>query len=109
MKQTARLIAISAGISALAMNSSAGSEFDDHGITVHSKATLNLHAGESFTKARTHLTKLGWKPICMHDKNTYEYMGIEHELISRGFDEVDSCSTDAGSLRISARMTAGSL
>jgi hypothetical protein len=61
---------------------------------------LGLKAGEPFGKARVRILKAGWKPVRMHQYDQYEYSGTERELSSRGFFEVDSCTTDAGSLCI---------
>lgn len=48
-----------------------------------------------FTKARTLLLKDGWEPIPMHINDHYEYDGVEKELVSQKFMEVDSCSNDS--------------
>ena len=59
-----------------------------------------LKTGASFLQARAQIIKSGWKPIQVHSNDTYEYSGTEKILADRGFLEVDSCSTDAGSLCI---------
>jgi hypothetical protein len=63
-------------------------------------AALGLKPGAPFLQARARLIKAGWKPIRVHGNDTYEYSGTEKLLADRGFLEVDSCSTDAGSLCI---------
>jgi hypothetical protein len=61
---------------------------------------LRLQEGASFVRVRARLIKSGWKPIRMHDRDDYEYDGTEKRLADRNFLEVDSCSTDKGSLCI---------
>jgi hypothetical protein len=71
------------------------------GATTGSKVeNTGLKAGEAFTKARSRIVKLGWKPVRMHRNDNYEYDGAEKKLANRGFVEVDSCSIDAGVLCI---------
>jgi hypothetical protein len=59
---------------------------------------ISLKAGEYFSSARLRLIKAGWKPLHMHQNDNYEYSGTEVELADHGFHEIDSCTTDAGSL-----------
>ena len=68
--------------------------------TVSTIENIGLKAGESFTKARSRIIKLGWTPVPMHRNDNYEYDGTEKKLADRGFVEVDSCSIDAGVLCI---------
>lgn len=62
--------------------------------------TPRLQKGASFVGVRARLIKSGWKPIRMHADDGYEYDGAEKRLADRKFFEVDSCSTDSGSLCI---------
>jgi hypothetical protein len=62
--------------------------------------SIGLKAGEPFTKARSRLVGLGWKPVRMHRDDNYSYIGTEKELANRGFVEFESCSVDAGALCI---------
>jgi hypothetical protein len=59
-----------------------------------------LQKGASFVGVRARLIKSGWKPVRMHADDGYEYDGTEKRLADRKFFEVDSCSTDSGSLCI---------
>lgn len=59
---------------------------------------LHLQEGESFPSARSRIIKSGWTPIRVHAGENYEYDGTEKRLVERKFFEVDSCSTDRGSL-----------
>lgn len=68
-----------------------------------SRVTLNqqdpaLKAGDPFIKVRKSIVASGWKPVRMHQSDGYQYSGTETELANHGFLEVDSCSTDSGSL-----------
>jgi hypothetical protein len=61
---------------------------------------LRLQKGASFVGVRAGLIKSGWKPVRMHADDGYEYDGTEKRLADRKLFEVDSCSTDSGSLCI---------
>lgn len=61
---------------------------------------LRLQEGLSFVSVRAHLIKSGWTPVRMHVGENYEYDGTEKRLADRNFFEVDSCSTDRGSMCI---------
>jgi hypothetical protein len=61
-------------------------------------ASLRLQQGESFVRLRSRLIKSGWAPVHVHTGQNYEYEGTEKRLVERKFYEVDSCSTDRGSL-----------
>lgn len=61
-------------------------------------ANATVHKGTLFVSLRARLIKSGWKPIQMHKSDGYEYSGTETDLVKRNFLEVDSCSTDQGSL-----------
>ena len=58
----------------------------------------SLKIGEHFLSARSKILRSGWRPMRMHGNDEYEYSGTERILADRKFLEVDSCSTDAGSL-----------
>lgn len=61
---------------------------------------LRLQEGASFVHVRARLIKSGWKPVRTHVGDRYEYDGTERRLADRNFFEVDSCSTDRGSMCI---------
>jgi hypothetical protein len=61
---------------------------------------LRLREGASFVHVRAHLIKSGWKPVRMHVGDGYDYEGTEKRLADRNVIEVDSCSTDRGSMCI---------
>lgn len=61
---------------------------------------LGLKVGETFTKARSRIVRLGWTPVRVHRDDGYELSGLEKVLAERNFVEVDSCSVDAGVLCI---------
>lgn len=61
-------------------------------------ASLRLKAGEPLLRVRSRIIKSGWAPIDVHAGGNYEYDGTEKRLVERKFYEVDSCSTDQGSL-----------
>jgi hypothetical protein len=62
--------------------------------------SLHLQKGASFVSVRARLIESGWKPIRIHADDSDEYDGTEKRLADRKFLEVDSCSTDGGSLCI---------
>jgi phage tail sheath gpL-like len=51
--------------------------------------------GERLVAARAKLVKQGWKPTRMHTNDGYEYSGVEKELATRKFFELDTCSFDS--------------
>jgi phage tail sheath gpL-like len=51
--------------------------------------------GERLVAARAKLVKQGWKPTRMHTTDGYEYSGVEKELATRSFFELDTCSFDS--------------
>ncbi len=55
-------------------------------------APAGLKAGESFTKARRQLYAAGWRPDPLAHLSSGEYMGLERQLVEKGYAEVDSCS-----------------
>lgn len=63
-------------------------------------ADLRLQKGALFISVRTRLIKSGWKPVRVHARDSHEYDGTEKRLLDRHVLEVDSCSTDQGSLCI---------
>ena len=82
------LVAVySAGINtALADGSQASTE--KHG-------PANIVVGERLVAAKTRLVKHGWTPTRMHTTDGYEYSGVEKELATRNFYELDTCSFDS--------------
>ena len=64
------------------------------------RISLRLKEGASFLSVRARLIESGWKPVRMHVDDNYEYDGTEKRLADRHFFEVDSCSTDRGTLCI---------
>jgi hypothetical protein len=56
---------------------------------------LHIHKDQPFLQARTRLLKNHWKPGPMHEADEYRYEGVEKQLVTRGFKEVDSCSVDS--------------
>jgi hypothetical protein len=61
---------------------------------------LRLQQGALFVNVRARLIESGWQPVRVHAGDNYEYAGTEKRLAARHFFEVDSCSTDRGSLCI---------
>jgi hypothetical protein len=61
---------------------------------------LRLQKGALFVGVRARLIKSGWTPVRAHADGGSEYDGTEKRLADRKFFEVDSCSTDSGSLCI---------
>jgi hypothetical protein len=98
MKPVAELIAL-AGASLLILQSGSDGVV---GASEQSGAVndLRLQQGALFVNVRARLIKSGWKPVRMHAGDNYEYAGTEKRLVARHFFEVDSCSTDRGSLCI---------
>lgn len=55
---------------------------------------LPITEGAKFISTRQALLKQGWKPLNVHQKDGYEYIGVEHDLIKANIREVDSCAVD---------------
>ena len=51
-----------------------------------------LKAGEPFIKVRKQLYAAGWRADPLAHSSSGEYMGLERQLVERGYTEVDSCS-----------------
>ncbi|MBH3446862.1 hypothetical protein I5L59_25070 [Pseudomonas moraviensis] len=51
--------------------------------------------GERLAAAKSKLVKQGWKPTPMHTTDGYEYSGVEKELATRNYFELDTCSFDS--------------
>ncbi|GLH39108.1 hypothetical protein [Pseudomonas moraviensis] len=51
--------------------------------------------GERLAAAKSELVKQGWKPTRMHTTDGYEYSGVEKELATRNYFELDTCSFDS--------------
>ncbi|MFG6203385.1 hypothetical protein [Pseudomonas retamae] len=66
-----------------------------------SQPTMNQHGpagivvGERLAAAKSKLVKQGWKPTRMHATDGYEYSGVENELATRKYFELDTCSFDS--------------
>ena len=52
--------------------------------------------GMRFLKARAMLQASGWRPVDVHLKDGYEFIGVEKRLKARHVDEVESCAIDRG-------------
>ena len=94
------LVVVGLTISLVAPIFASGANESDGARTASEVENASLRAGEPFTKARSRIFKLGWKPVRMHRNDNYQYDGAEKKLVDRGFLEVDSCSIDAGVLCI---------
>ena len=49
----------------------------------------------SFLDARSALQRDNWKPVDVHTKDGYEFIGVEKKLKDQNIDEVESCAMDA--------------
>lgn len=99
MRRVTELIASFIGASLLMSLSQSASAVRANEQSITS-VNLRLREGASFVSARARLIKSGWKPVRMHADGGYEYSGTEKRLADRHVYEVDSCSTDRGSLCI---------
>ncbi|MCM8741369.1 hypothetical protein [Pseudomonas koreensis] len=59
------------------------------------RGPADIVVGERLAAAKSKLLKQGWKPTRMHTNDGYEYSGVEKELASRKFFELDTCSFDS--------------
>ncbi|PKA68802.1 hypothetical protein ATI02_1600 [Pseudomonas baetica] len=59
------------------------------------RGPTGIVAGERLAAAKAKLVKQGWKPTRMHSSDGYEYSGVEKELATREFFELDTCSFDS--------------
>ncbi|UUT15210.1 hypothetical protein NQ186_13850 [Pseudomonas zeae] len=59
------------------------------------RGPADIVVGERLVAARAKLIKQGWKPTLMHTNDGYEYSGVEKELATRSFFELDTCSFDS--------------
>jgi len=59
------------------------------------RGPANIVVGERLAAAKSKLVKQGWKPTLMHSNDGYEYSGVEKELATRNFFELDTCSFDS--------------
>ncbi|VVN41940.1 hypothetical protein PS619_05449 [Pseudomonas fluorescens] len=59
------------------------------------RGPAGIVVGERLAAAKSKLVKQGWKPTRMHIKDGYEYSGVEKELATRKFFELDTCSFDS--------------
>ena len=63
--------------------------------TSDKRGPAGIAVGEPLVAAKAKLVKQGWKPTRMHTTDGYEYSGVERELATRKFFEVDVCSFDS--------------
>ena len=59
------------------------------------RGPAGIVVGERLAAARSKLVKQGWKPTRMHTTDGYEYSGVERELATRNYFELDTCSFDS--------------
>ena len=55
---------------------------------------VTLHKDMPYINARKLLLKQGWHPVNLHLHDDYAFLGVEHELHNKNFNEFDSCSID---------------
>lgn len=63
--------------------------------TNDNRGPAGIVVGERLAAAKSKLVKQGWKPTRMHTSDGYEYSGVEKELATRKFFELDTCSFDS--------------
>lgn len=63
-------------------------------VNIASSAPLKLSKGDAFQRARAEVVKAGWQPDPLMVRLTPDVAGVEHELINKGYLEVDYCSID---------------
>ncbi|WP_447784797.1 hypothetical protein [Pseudomonas germanica] len=68
---------------------------DDSQAPNDNRGPAGIGAGERLAAAKSKLLKQGWKPKRMHTNDGYEYSGVEKELATRSFFELDTCSFDS--------------
>lgn len=68
---------------------------DDPQAPSDQRGRAGIVVGERLAAAKSKLVKQGWKPTQMHTNDGYEYSGVEKELATRKFFELDSCSFDS--------------
>ena len=68
---------------------------DDSQAPNDNRGPAGIVAGERLAAAKSKLVKQGWKPTRMHTTDGYEYSGVEKELVTRSFFELDTCSFDS--------------
>jgi hypothetical protein len=59
------------------------------------RGPAGIVVGERLVAVKSKLLKQGWKPTRMHTNDGYEYSGVEKELATRKFFELDTCSFDS--------------
>lgn len=59
------------------------------------RGPAGIVVGERLAAAKSKLVKQGWKPTRMHTNDSYEYSGVEKELATHKFFELDTCSFDS--------------
>lgn len=55
---------------------------------------MNVRPGMSLGKAKEALISKGWRPVNPHRGDGYRYIGVENDLINKGYQEIESCATD---------------
>jgi hypothetical protein len=60
---------------------------------IHGPARIVV--GERLAAAKSKLVKQEWKPTRMHTTDGYEYSGVEKEMATRNYFELDTCSFDS--------------
>jgi hypothetical protein len=98
MKSVAELKALAGASLLIFLSCSNGVAHASEQSTAVTNVHLHLQQGALFVGVRARLIKSGWKPVRMHAGDKYEYAGTEKRLAARHFLEVDSCSTDRGSV-----------
>ena len=64
-------------------------------ITFACVSHIDLRVGMRFLDARSALQRGNWKPVDVHTKDGYEFIGVEKKLKDQNIDEVESCAIDA--------------
>lgn len=68
---------------------------DDSQASNDKPGPAGIVVGERLAAAKSKLVKQGWKPTRMHTTDGYEYSGVEKELATRNYFELDTCSFDS--------------
>ncbi len=68
---------------------------DDSQASDDKRGLAGIVVGERLAAAKSKLVKQGWKPTPMHITDGYEYSGVEKELATRNYFELDTCSFDS--------------
>lgn len=68
---------------------------DDSQASNDKRGPAGIIVGERLAAAKSKLVKQGWKPTRTHTTDGYEYSGMEKELATRNYFELDTCSFDS--------------